>query len=116
MSETTWVITGYSDDLIYVEVAQDGSTDLDIQGEIDTYDATAVIETTTGWKFNFTYAPPGCGAFWKFETVESGDGPPPEITEATDEDDDYSDKLTVTAAGFAVTVKGIRYEFGGTSA
>jgi len=38
--------------------------------------------------------------------------PSPEIIEATDEDDDYSDNLTVSAAGLVVTVKGVRHEFG----
>ena len=112
MNETKWIISGYSHDLIYVEAIHGDSTEADTQGEIDAYGTTATIETTTGWKFNFTYAPPGCCAFWKFDEVESGGGPSPEIIEATDEDDDYSDNLTVSAAGLVVTVKGVRHEFG----
>ena len=70
MNETKWIISGYSDDLIYVEAIHGDSTEADTQGEIDAYGTTATIETTTGWKFNFTYAPPGCCAFWKFDEVE----------------------------------------------
>ena len=54
MNETKWIISGYSDDLIYVEAIHGDSTEADTQGEIDAYGTTATIETTTGWKFNFT--------------------------------------------------------------
>ena len=112
MNETKWIISGYSDDLIYVEATHGDSAEAETRGEIDAYDTTAIIETTTGWKFKCTYAPPGCCAFWKFDEVESGDGPSPEIIEATDEDDDYSDTLTITSAGLVITVNGVRHEFG----
>lgn len=91
---TNYTITGYSDDLIYVD--DDNGT----IGEYDAYDTFATIETKDGWKYTFEYA----GSFWTFELVETGTGLEPTLTKATDEDADYSDTLVVYG-DFSLTIK-----------
>lgn len=90
-----YTITGYSDDLIYVDDDDYGTI-----GEYDAYDTFATIETKDGWKYTFEYV----GSFWTFELVETGTGPEPTLTKATDEDTDYSDTLVVYS-DFSLTIK-----------
>jgi len=91
----SYTITGYSYDLIYVDDDDYGTI-----GEYDTYDAVATIETKDGWKYTFEYA----GSFWTFELAETGTGPEPTLTKATDEVTDYSDTLVVYS-DFSLTIK-----------
>ena len=101
MTHSKFTITGYSDDLICID--QDG----DQVEEYDAYDSVATIKTLDGWKYSFEYT----GPFWKFALIETGAGVEPQLTEATDEDDDYSDKLTVHS-GFSIIIRGKTYKCG----
>ena len=96
---TNYTITGYPDDLIYVDDDDYGTI-----GEYNTYDTVATIETKDGWKYTFEYA----GPFWEFTLWQTGTGPEPQLVKATDEDDDYSDSLIIIN-GFSVIIRGKTY-------
>ena len=97
-----WVVYGHSDDCVEIKGAD--------REELACYDTTAVVECA-GEVWHLTYGEND--AFWRFKCITADEGAESCASKGTDEDSDYSDRLTVYGQVLVVTIGDDVYEFRG---